>query len=123
MKTLVVSTLLTGNGYAYIERDGKGNAVGLHFVPSELVTIISPRTISDRVNYDVTGLGRVEGCNMIHILNFSYDGITGISTLQHARNTLGASTDAESHAAGFFKGGANLAGLLKVNSSMTSKQK
>lgn len=65
----------------------------------------------------------VEPCNMIHILNFSYDGIEGISTLKHARMTLGLATDAESHAAGFFKGGANLAGILKVQSTLTSKQK
>ena len=60
---------------------------------------------------------------MIHILNFSYDGITGISTLQHARQTLGLATDSESHAQGFFKGGANLAGILKVQSTLTGKQK
>ena len=60
---------------------------------------------------------------MIHILNFSYDGITGISTLQHAKNTLGLATDSEAHAEGFFKGGANLAGIIKVQSSLTPKQK
>lgn len=60
---------------------------------------------------------------MIHILNFSYDGITGISTLAHAKNTLGLSADSEAHASGFFKGGANLAGILKVQSNLTSKQK
>jgi phage portal protein BeeE len=58
---------------------------------------------------------------MIHILNFSYDGINGISTLRHARNTLGLAMDSESHAQGFFKGGANLAGILKVNSTLTNK--
>jgi len=60
---------------------------------------------------------------MIHILNFSYDGINGISTLCHARNILGLATDAESHAAGFFKGGANLGGILKVNTPLSDKQK
>ena len=54
---------------------------------------------------------------MLHILNFSYDGIRGISTLQHARQTLGLATDSENHAQGFFKGGANLAGILKVQST------
>lgn len=123
MKALIVSTLLKGNGFAYIERDNKGNAIGLHFIPAELVTIISPSRLKDNISYSVTGIGNVEACNMIHILNFSYDGITGISTLAHAKNTLGLSVDAESHAAGFFKGGANLAGILKVQSTLTSKQK
>jgi HK97 family phage portal protein len=40
IKTLVISMLLKGNGYAYIERDNKGNAIALHYIPSDLVTII-----------------------------------------------------------------------------------
>lgn len=123
IKTLVVSTLLKGNGYAYIQRDIKGNAEALHFIPADLVTVIKPKRMSDPISYNVTGIGKVEGCNMIHILNFSYDGITGISTLTHAKNTLGLSADSESHASGFFKGGANLAGILKVQSTLTTKQK
>lgn len=111
IKTLIVSTLLKGNGYAFIERDNLGNATALHYIPSDLVTIIPPKTLKDNVAYSVTGLSNIiEACNMIHILNFSYDGITGISTLAHAKNTLGLSADSEAHASGFFKGGANLGG-------------
>ena len=60
---------------------------------------------------------------MIHIKNFSYDGIEGVSTLRHARNTLGLALDSDAHAAGFFKGGANLAGILKSDTNLTAKQK
>lgn len=123
VKVLIVSTLLKGNGYAFIERDDKGNAQGLHFIPAELVTIIRPKSLKESVSYSIAGLGTVESCNMIHIKNFSYDGIEGVSTLKHARNTLGLSTDAEAHAAGFFKGGANLAGILKSQTNLTSQQK
>lgn len=123
IKVLIVSTLLKGNGYAYIERDNKGDAVGLHFIPAELVTIIRPKSLKESVSYSIAGLGTVESCNMIHIKNFSYDGIEGVSTLRHARNTLGLSTDAEAHAAGFFKGGANLAGILKTTTNLNSQQK
>ena len=51
IKTLIVSTLLNGNGYAYIERDNKGNAVALHYLPSESVTPIVPKKLSDSINY------------------------------------------------------------------------
>lgn len=123
IKVLIVSTLLKGNGYAYIERDNKGDAIGLHFIPAELVTINRPKSLRESVSYSIAGLGTVESCNMIHIKNFSYDGIEGVSTLRHARNTLGLSTDAEAHAAGFFKGGANLAGILKTTSNLNNQQK
>ena len=75
--------------------------------------------------YGITGYKHlIESINMIHILNFSYDGISGISTLSHAKTTLGLATDSEAHAAGFFRGGANLAGIIKIiGNSLTSKQK
>ena len=123
IKVLIVSTLLKGNGYAYIERDERGNAKGLHFLPSDIVTIIRPKTLSEAVSYSIAGLGKVESCNMIHIKNFSYDGIEGVSTLRHARNSLGLAVDSEAHAAGFFKGGANLAGILKSTTNLNSQQK
>lgn len=71
IKVLIVSTLLKGNGYAYIERDNKGDAIGLHFIPAELVTIIRPKSLKESVSYSIAGLGTVESCNMIHIKNFS----------------------------------------------------
>lgn len=60
---------------------------------------------------------------MLHIINYTIDGYEGISTLQNARNTLKLAADAESNAEGFFKGGANVAGILKSSSPMTAKQK
>lgn len=124
MKTLITSVLLNGNGYALIERDDKGNATKLKLIPSELVTVSKVDPLKEKIMYNVVGINQlIEPVNMIHILNFSYDGIIGISTLQHARNTLGLASDSEAHAEGFFKGGANLAGIIKVQSSLTPKQK
>ena len=124
MKTLITSVLLDGNGYALIERDDKGNATKLKLIPSELVTVSRVDPLKEKIMYNVVGINQlIEPVNMIHILNFSYDGITGISTLQHARNTLGLASDSEAHAEGFFKGGANLAGIIKEQSSLTPKQK
>lgn len=39
IKTLVVSTLLKGNGYAFIERDADGNARALHYIHNTLFNI------------------------------------------------------------------------------------
>lgn len=124
MKTMAVSMLLTGNAYAYIDRDNVGNAKAIYYIPTELVTILKPQTIRDTVSYSITGMKNVvEDCNMIHILNFTSDGFEGISTLTYARKTLGLAMDAEANAEGFFKGGANVAGILKCNSPLTTKQK
>ena len=122
MKTLVVSTLLKGDGYAYIERDNNGNVKALHYIDSGKVTI--NEETDGTISYSITGMkNRISDKDIIHIINFTYDGIHGISTLTHARNTLGLSSDAENHASGFFKSGANVGGILKVNSTLNDKQK
>ena len=126
-KTLMASVLLTGNGYAYIERDSKLNVVQLVYIPSSAVTIefITDRYGISRKRYRVTGFrDLVEPKDMVHVLNFSYDGIIGVSTLAHARQTLGIATDCEEYAAGFFKSGGAVSGILTVEGSgANSKEK
>lgn len=124
LKIMVRSMLLTGNAYAYIERDEKGNCIGLHYIPTEFVTINKPLNFKDRISYSIVGWKEIiEDCNMIHILNYTVEGYEGISTLRNARNTLALAADAESNAQGFFRGGANVGGILKSSTPLTSKQK
>ncbi len=116
LKTLVSSVLLQGNGYAYIDRDEFGNALSLQYIPAGLVNIVYINVDGTmRMRYQVTGFKHlVEPIDMVHILNFSYDGITGVSTLTHARNTLSISSYAEDYAKEFFDGGGNVNGILTV---------
>ena len=121
IKTLVTSVLLKGNGYALVERDAKGDATELILIPSGDVTVYE---LPEGIAYGVNGFDRLlDSSEVIHILNFSYDGIRGISTLAHARNTLELSVDSEAHARGFFKGGANLAGVLSVDAVVQDRQR
>lgn len=124
-KTLVASILLKGNGYAYIERDHIGNAIQIIFLPDHQVTIvwvIDGNGIK-RKRYKVVGFDDlVEPKDMLHFLNFSYDGIIGVSTLSHARQTLGIATDSERHAAGFFRNGGNMAGILTIEGTRLTKE-
>ena len=121
-KTIMASVLLTGNGYAYIERDNNLNVLQLIYLPSSQVSIVwiqDKRGIM-RKRYQVVGFKElVEPRDMIHVLN---DGIIGVSTLEHARQTLDISTSAEEHAAGFFKSGGSVAGILTVESGRVDKK-
>ena len=114
MKTMVVSMLLRGNAFALIERDNRGIATSLTYIASEKVSIRKDSETGHLVDYQVNGLS-IAPRDMLHFINFTYDGIVGVSTLSHAANTLGLASDSEANAAGFFKGGANLAGILTVN--------
>jgi HK97 family phage portal protein len=125
-KTTIISMLLRGNGYAYIERDERGYPLQVIYLPDGYVGIewIRDRQGIPRKRYRVTGFKElVEPRDMIHVLNFSYDGIIGVSTLTHARQTLGIATDSESHASGFFKGGASMAGILSYEGRLSEDQK
>ena len=124
IKTLATSMLLTGNAYAYIDRDGKGNAKALYYVPTDIVTIIYPQKLNEQVKYSIAGFSNVvEACNMIHILNFTRNGIEGISTLSYAKQALALSDYAEQNAKGFFEGGANLSGIIKTEKPLTTERK
>lgn len=122
-KTLMASVLLTGNGYAYIERDNKLNVSQLLYIPTSHVSIvwITDRNGIMRKRYQITGFKElVEPRDMLHVLNFSYDGIIGVSTLTHARQTLGIATSSEEHAAGFFTSG-GMSGVLTVEGARLDK--
>lgn len=125
-KTIMASVLLTGNGYAYIERANDLSVQELIYIPSAQVTIVwilDKKGIS-RKRYQVAGFKElVDPRDMIHVLNFSYDGIIGVSTLEHARQTLDIATSTEEHAAGFFKSGASTAGILTVEGARLDQAK
>ena len=55
IKTLIVSTLLKGNGYAYIERDAKGDAVALIIYSQIMLLLLNRRT---ELKYSVVGIKR-----------------------------------------------------------------
>lgn len=125
LKTLVSSVLLNGNGYAYIDRDEFGNALSLQYIPScsVAITYVQEKGKNFRM-YEVKGFRNlVEPSDMIHILNFSYDGIRGVSTLTHARNTLSISNYSENYAKNFFNGGSNVTGILSFDTKLRPGQK
>lgn len=127
MKTMATSVLLTGNAYAYIERDELLNVTQIIYLPSQMVSVISVPDENgiSRKRYRVNGLTElVEPRDMIHVLNFTYNGIEGVSTLSHARQALQIATSGEEYALDSFSDGGMTRGLLKVEGSrLTDKQK
>ena len=122
MKTLVSKVLLEGSGYLIIERNGLGDPISLNLV-NDTVKIF--QRDDNTIYYEVGIPGntiKVDGSDMIHILNFTYDGITGVSTLRHAANTLGLAYASESSAKGFFLSGANMSGILTSDGKVTKEK-
>lgn len=122
LQQLMISVLLHGNGYAYIRRDYDGHATSLEFLPYGQVTVIDDNH-QHIMAYGHPYYGWIEPSDMVHIINFSKDGEHGISTLDYATNAIDLATDADAHARGFFRGGANLSGVVSVNRVLTKQQK
>lgn len=122
IKVMITSMLLKGCGYAYVERDEQGNPKALHFIPFEYVTTKFPDRIDLPITYSITGInGDVKEKDLIKFLNFSYDGVVGLSTISHAKRILGLATYSDESASQFFEGGCNLSGVLTIDGASTPK--
>jgi len=129
-KTMMASVLLKGNAYAFIERDKQNKVQQLIYIPADKVQV-GQATINgikrkrfQVLDFDYPLPEVIHPRDMIHVMNFSYDGVIGVSTLTHAANTMTVANNSESHAAGFFRSGGNIGGILKVEGvRMTKEQK
>lgn len=121
IKTMVSAMLLNGNAYSYIVRDEEGVAKELIYIDPSRVRPVAQEDGS--VTYNINGVGfSIPSSDMIHILNVTYDGIVGISVISHATQAISLASASEAHASGFFKGGANTAGILKVQGVVSKEQ-
>jgi HK97 family phage portal protein len=119
-KMLVQDMLLKGNGYAYIDRDNNNNIRQLLYIPAEYVAIYNENIYKD-VLYVVYGVERVvEHKDIIHLVNFSNDGIRGISTIHHACQSLEIASENEQQANKALN--SNVTGLLSIESSLSDNQ-
>lgn len=117
---LVKDILLSGNAYALIMRNGS-EIVGLEYVQAGLV---SPIDKGNHIEYQVAGIkGVVRSEDILHFMNFTDNGVYGISVLAHARRTLGIADFGEKSSENFFKSGGCTSGFLKFEGPSSSKQR
>ena len=120
-KLLVKDILMSGNAYALILRDKSGNVTSLQYVQAGLV---SPIDMGDRIEYMVTGVnGRVRQEDILHFMNYTDNGVYGVSVLTYARRTLGIADAGEVSAQNFFKSGGCSSGFLKFDGPSSGKQR
>ena len=120
-KLIVKDILLQGNAYALILRNGKGEVIGLQYIQAGLV---SPIDKVDRIEYQVTGIkGFVRQEDILHFMNYTDNGVYGISVLTHARRTLGIADYGENASENFYKSGGCTTGFLKFDGPSSGKQR
>lgn len=123
LKQLVTSALTDGNGYAYIQRNGNGECIGLQWIPSEYVTVVPSKDLTS-ITYNVVGKGVVESVNMIHITSgYTPNGYLGESPLNACSRIFKSSLAADKQAEKYYSSGCNLAGILTCQGMLTEEKK
>lgn len=103
--------LIHGNGYAEIQRLGRGTPYKLHLLDPE-TTHAEAR--GDLDGYRIDGGGWLEAANVLHIAGFGYDGLCGYSFVQLMRQTLGLGLAAETFGADYFANGSEPRGVIET---------
>lgn len=89
--SLMTNLLLTGNGYSEIVRRGDGRPVALVPIESRRVR---PIRENGELKYDVAvdGGRRITLLkrDIVHVPGLSFDGVSGLSVVAHAKKTVGA---------------------------------
>lgn len=123
MKTLISKVLLEGNGYLIINRPYPLADPESFTLVTDTVKIF--KRADGTLYYEIgvpDKIRTVDGTDMIHLLNYSYDGIVGISTLSHAASAVTLSYSSEQSAKGFFTSGANMSGILQSETKLTKEK-
>lgn len=125
-KTLQAHAINYGNGYAEIERNGRGEPIALWPLLPDRTT---PRLIGEENNqqlvYEVRDgglLSTIPAADVLHIMGLSFDGLKGLSLISYAAWSLGVGMAAERYSADFFGNDATPVGGLKIPESLGEKE-
>jgi len=114
-EVLLAQTLVHGNGYAEIVRDGTGRVAELWPLPS---TAITPRALDTRtLIYEVqTPQGKIifRPEEILHIPGLGFDGISGLSVVKMARQAIGMGLAADAFGASFLGNAMRPSGVVET---------
>jgi HK97 family phage portal protein len=121
ISTMMTHAALWQNAYAEIERDNSGRAAA--FWP-RMPWRTKPARVNGRLVFKTTdtpnGVERViDAANMLHIVGFSLDGLTGSSLIANARQTIGLAMVAARFGARFYANGARPGFFLQPDAPLS----
>ena len=120
-KTLVIDILQKGNAFLWIRRNSRDTVDELRYLKPEEVTILyNEDTNRKRFRWKTV---EIDDEDMIHFMNFTADGVKGISVLSNARRTMGISWASETTAENYFDKGGAVTGILTSKAILSNEQK
>ena len=116
-QTMTALTLLRGNSYARIERQGRLKPIRLHFKPTDETTVTNYNgRLWYRFNGDPTLYADYD---VLHFKGLSLDGVMGVSVLHYFRETFGKQLAASQSHTNFYRNGARPSGVLEKDGNLS----
>lgn len=122
-ETLAAHLLLWGNAYALLVRNGAAEVVEMLPVHPQQVAVY--KTEGGELAYEVRIDNlhrRVTQWDMLHIPGLAFDGITGMSPIKYAAQSIGLGLAAEAFGAAFFGNGSMPSGVLSMPGRLDKTQ-
>lgn len=129
LELMLGDMLLSGNFYAYVSRNPRGEPVALTRLKPGTVRIADyfDREIGTILFYDATlpdgSSGRFAARDVLHIPGFTRDGLNGLDPVKYAREALGASIATSNHAASFWGKGGRPSTVLQSKNKISPDDK
>lgn len=127
LQTLIVNALMTGDGYAIIERDSvTARPVKFTLVDSFREQISAFSGEDGALFYKISSGGKqsepIPSYNVIHIQNLSFTGLGGLDAINTHKDNYGFGLASRDFGNVFFKNGAHLGGYIKYPGVLTDEQ-
>jgi len=122
-ETMMLNLILHGNAYAELQRNARGDVVGLNPLPARQVktTLLDDgsQIYAYEQDRDVAVIAKE---NMLHIKLFG-NGLIGLSPLAYARTSIGLAMGAEEYGSKFYQNGGKPGGVLTLDKVLTDEQR
>ncbi|MBK0059624.1 phage portal protein [Pseudomonas sp. S44] len=122
LKFVVVNMALRGNAFALIERNGKGDVIGLVPLDGRTVKIDTEEDLLYTVTPSEGDPFPVSPEHMLHFKLFSLDGVVGLSPLEYQSETMGLAKAGQQWSARFMRKGGFTGGYVIYDNFLTDQQ-
>jgi HK97 family phage portal protein len=118
----IAHMLLWGNSFTYIDRQGS-TVLGLWPMrPDRMKVIVDDNGIVSYEQMTPRGVRQLSADQVLHLRHFTLDGVTGLSTIEYHRNTIGLGMAADQYAGAMFRNGGRVPGVLKFPNALKQDQ-
>lgn len=124
-ETMMGHICSSGNGYAQIQRNRRGEVLGLNLLPWTATDVKRNRDTYE-IEYSTNDRGKtvkLDPSEVLHIPGLGFDGVKGYSPIRMAMEAIGLGMAAEEFGSSFFGNGANAGGVVEYEDRMSAEAK